>query len=389
MNYTIAIEPPGTIWGLLEFERLYGELSVNVGVGYNGQPQYYGIFDLQSNHNIVAYVSHSLRAQRYDDKNNIIVVVLSSGFYCVCKRMKRKEWETIDLDIIFREEHIVSRSGSEGELDKLVQYCEENSIKYHVCKSHSECFYGVIWEEGDVINIWGHDGDGNYRKLQFDHVKSWARLSQQIGTTELLYSFFCLKIQDYSVILNIKTLNFRLSIAMDIHPTDLLFHKDYYRYSKNYSITCDCNEHVWADNKLYDEWLNEVAVLAQVSTKEDKILDFLSRYVAVENFWGICIYELCPVIKDGINCYEVNEVRYRCPKDISSKSVRLRLDNNSLDYAYFDALQKKFIVDAEGIKEEFRRRHDYSEDYSDPWREYDVINDGLDGEVDAYWGLLD
>ena len=314
----------------------------------------------------------------------------NAGGYVIYRNwVNPAEWENIDLDTVIIESHIVSRYGTEEDIDKTIQYCTQENIKNIVCRYRVEETYGVIWEEGDIVKIWGHDSNGNYKKLQFSRVKEWSRLHQKIGSTELLYSFFCLHIQDYSVILNIKTLNFIISLAKDIHATDLSAHKDLYRQSSNHSIIWRYNEHVWADNKLYDENLNEVAVLTQISMNEDKILDFHSRLVAIENFWGICIYELVPKREEGVDCYDIKEVRYRCSKDVSSESVRLRLDSTSLDYAYFDALKKKFIIDTDRIEEEHRRRMKSSDDYYNPWDDYDLINDGLDGEAGAYCGLLD
>ena len=161
----------------------------------------------------------------------------------------------------------------------------------------------------------------------------------------------------------------------------MTFHREFCYNLKEKTCLCDYGEHFWADNILYDAYLREKVSLKEKICQNSKLFDIYGRFIAVGNGSYINMYQIMGK--------ELKEVQYKCKENTSSGRVLLFI------YGYcccpfFDPISKKFIIDVENIRkaywEQVKRQGESS---YDPWDDYDLINDGLDGEAEAYWGLLD
>ena len=142
---------------------------------------------------------------------------------------------------------------------------------------------------------------------------------------------------------------------------------------------CDYMEHLWIDNILYNDKLIECVSLY----KDYKLLDIHYYYIAVDDNMCIRIFRLNPEYGGK---FTLIDVPYKCYSWGIYDSACLFLDETisySVNwYAPFNVLSGKFAINIEKIQSEYKnRKRVYIED------DYDLINDGLDGEADAYWNI--
>lgn len=95
-QYTIAPDKVGSSWPFDTFEKEHGKYHV-VGVDSKRGTLVYGIFEDADNKQIITCVSDIVKKYNKEEfeinKHNLVVIVLDSGLYCVCKK-----WEDVNLD---------------------------------------------------------------------------------------------------------------------------------------------------------------------------------------------------------------------------------------------------------------------------------------------------
>ena len=108
LKYTIASEPVGTTWPFEDFVRMHGEYDVLVIVDSKNGVLEYGLFG-KSDKQIVVCVSDVVKKYSREDfeknRQNLEVVVLDSGMYCVCPKWKdiplyeeiNKSWSLLEF----------------------------------------------------------------------------------------------------------------------------------------------------------------------------------------------------------------------------------------------------------------------------------------------------
>lgn len=332
-----------------------------------------------------AYTAHhldSLSIIELNSNSNILKIGdFKKGGYCLFRAwVDPTEWKKVDLESTIKESYVQSRCGNINDIKKQIVICKELELNHKVYDRN--CTLSIIWEDMDKnVRVYGKDGEDNYALLKFNNVLKWYQVTQKIGNTTVLWPFYVLQIQDYYIILNLKTLCFNLFLSDKIIPTDMTFHREFCYNLKEKTCLCDYGEHFWADNILYDAYLREKVSLKEKICQNSKLFDIYGRFIAVGNGSYINMYQIMGK--------ELKEVQYKCKENTSSGRVLLFI------YGYcccpfFDPISKKFIIDVENIRkaywEQVKRQGESS---YDPWDDYDLINDGLDGEAEAYWGLLD
>lgn len=294
-------------------------------------------------------------------------------------------WEEVNLEESFIEKHTTRKWGTISRIEKTIELCKSSNYRYEVCKGYDDdLFYSVIWEAQEgFIKVEGHNKDGDFRALEFKDVKEWHQLYEVIGDVTFYYTFFVLYIKDYSVVINLKTLKFNLFTCQIIRPTDLLFHEDFY-LKKKCRINCDYQEHIWIDNILYDIYLNQRLSLANLGLFEGKLLDTNDHYIAVNDRIGIHFYRI-RLDRDG--AYKAEKTPFIYSNCYPSDNPMLTIDDSPASCAPFSINEKRFWIDVECIKEVHARIKSREAHDDDPWSDYDLINDGLDGDADAYWNI--
>lgn len=332
-----------------------------------------------------AYTAHHLDSLSIIELNSNSSILkigdFKKGGYCLFRTwVDPTEWKKVDLESTIKESYVQSRCGNINDIKKQIVICKELGLNHKVYDRN--CTLSIIWEDMDKnVRVYGKDGEDNYALLKFNNVLKWYQVTQKIGNTTVLWPFYVLQIQDYYIILNLKTLCFNLFLSDKIIPTDMTFHKEFCYNLKEKTCLCDYGEHFWADNILYDAYLREKVSLKEKICQNSKLFDIYGRFIAVGNGSYINMYQIMG--------NELKEVQYKCKENTSSERVLLFI------YGYcccpfFDPISKKFIIDVENIRKAYREQVKRQRESSyDPWDDYDLINDGLDGEAGAYWGLLD
>lgn len=107
-KYTIASEPIGTTWSFEDFVRMHGEYDALVMADSRNGVLEYGIFG-KSDKQIVVCVSDVVKKYSEEEfeknRQNLEVVVLDSGMYCVCPKWKdvplyeeiNKSWSLLEF----------------------------------------------------------------------------------------------------------------------------------------------------------------------------------------------------------------------------------------------------------------------------------------------------
>ena len=293
--------------------------------------------------------------------------------------MSKSDWKEIDLNGAFIKEHTISTKGNEWSIRKTISFCEENNIRHDVYEK--DCALCVIWQHGhSTVEVYGKDDNDNYAVLEFKNVLEWHQIIQKVHNSSIVYPFYVLHIKDYAVVLNLKTLRFiPISNESRILPMDFTFHRNCYERDKTQLFMCDYMEHLWIDNILYNDKLIECVSLY----KDYKLLDIHYYYIAVDDNMCIRIFRLNPEYRGK---FTLIDVPYKCYSRGIYDSACLFLDETisySVNwYAPFNVLSGKFAINIEKIQSEYKnRKRVYIED------DYDLINDGLDGEADAYWNI--
>lgn len=108
LKYTIASEPVGTTWPFEDFVRMHGEYDALVMVDSKNGVLEYGLFG-KSDKQIVVCVSDVVKKYSREEfeknRQNLEVVVLDSGMYCVCPKWKdiplyeeiNKSWSLLEF----------------------------------------------------------------------------------------------------------------------------------------------------------------------------------------------------------------------------------------------------------------------------------------------------
>lgn len=108
LKYTIASEPVGTTWPFEDFVRMHGEYDALVIVDSKNGVLEYGLFG-KSDKQIVVCVSDVVKKYSREDfeknRQNLEVVVLDSGMFCVCPKWKdvplyeeiNKSWSLLEF----------------------------------------------------------------------------------------------------------------------------------------------------------------------------------------------------------------------------------------------------------------------------------------------------
>jgi hypothetical protein len=108
LKYTIASEPVGTTWPFEDFVRMHGEYDALVMADSRNGVLEYGIFG-KSDKQIVVCVSDVVKKYSEEEfeknRQNLEVVVLDSGMYCVCPKWKdiplyeeiNKSWSLLEF----------------------------------------------------------------------------------------------------------------------------------------------------------------------------------------------------------------------------------------------------------------------------------------------------
>lgn len=108
LKYTIALEPVGTTWSFEDFVRMHGEYDALVMADSKKGVLEYGIFG-KSDKQIVVCVSDAVKKYSGEEfeknRQNLEVVVLDSGMYCVCPKWKdvslyeeiNKSWSLLEF----------------------------------------------------------------------------------------------------------------------------------------------------------------------------------------------------------------------------------------------------------------------------------------------------
>lgn len=218
--------------------------------------------------------------------------------------------------------------------------------------------------------------------LLFFKKQKWQRITRKIGNYTYFYFFYILEKDNNTYILNTKTLKCASikSINHRIIPLILDLDKNAFTH-KNKTIFVTHKEYIFINNWILDSRFNHTII----STKYENhptILDTLDYYIATSDFQGIHLFKIINFLNPGL---KIAEFHYFY-KNTDNEKAGLFIDDELNCFSpveYFNPYNKKFFIDVNRLKEEDKSaRQEFLN--SDSYEHYSMINDGYDGEAEAY-----
>ena len=368
MEYTKVEVNSNKEYELKDVLNLYRNFHIEVG-----DNKWYGVFE-SNGKQLITSIKKTIRmySANYIKEHSERFVIKALKTYCLSDK-----WETVDLWDDIEKIYRKPWNGSVKEINNTVELCKTEGYTYYYYIDDSRCIIGVIWQVGNIVQVLSKDSSQGFVKFEFKNAFNLSQVIQLAGNTTILFPFYIVKLKSYSVIVCLKTQKIIAAIEGKIFPTDLEFSEHYYARAYKNSEWRFYNEHIWVDNVLYDVELNECIRLKDVCGNHTDVLDVCGKYVLINNDG---------TLKVMYGTHSLQEVSVSCPHNISIQTPYLII--HGLLHVFFDILQKKFYVNIDRIRWEHSGHKDTGTDY-DPYEDYDLINDGLDGESGAYWGLLD